>query len=86
MVITSRATSSPTNLQAKQHVYELPQHTRNFLVRPNTQEVILREVASLVGGIERLFPLELDGPSPRARDVARRAKPDTAPRRRDAPR
>ena len=50
-----------------------------------TQKAILREVASLVGGTERLFPLELDGPSPRARDVARRAKPG-AKRRRDAPR
>ena len=51
----------------------------------NAQKAILREVASLVGGIERLFPLELDGPSPRAIDVARRAKPG-AKRRRDAPR
>ena len=51
----------------------------------DTQKAILREVASLVGGIERLFPLELDGPSPRARDVARRAKPGGAKRRRDAP-
>ena len=51
-----------------------------------TQCAIVREVASFVGGIERLFLIELDGPSPRARDVARRAKPGGAKRRRDAPR
>ena len=50
-----------------------------------TQCAILREVASLIGSIERLFPLEVDGPSHCARDVARRAKPGDAKRRRDAP-
>ena len=51
-----------------------------------TQGAILREVASLIGSIEWLFPLELHGPSHCARDVARRAKPGGAKRRRDATR
>ncbi len=47
-----------------------------------THRRVLREVISFVGGIERLFPT--DGPSPRARDVARSAKPGGAKRRRNA--
>ena len=43
---------------------------------------ILKEVMALIGGIERLFPLELDGPAARQRAVARRAKPRRRRKRR----
>ena len=43
---------------------------------------ILNEVMSLIGDIERLFPLKLDGPGARQRAVARRAKPRRRRKRR----
>lgn len=45
----------------------------------DTHRTVLRSVMTLVGGIERLFLLVDDGPSLRATDVARRAKPGSHP-------